>query len=68
MFGVVPALVDQAGKEIKGEGEGLLVIKQAWPGQVCDLDSVNLCFRGDVLIVGSCAIGCCAHVLRCDVH
>ena len=34
MFGVVPALVDQSGKEIEGAGEGFLVIKQAWPGQV----------------------------------
>jgi len=33
-FGVVPALLDTEGKEIKGEGEGSLVITQTWPGQM----------------------------------
>jgi acetyl-CoA synthetase len=33
-FGVVPALVDNDGKEIEGAGEGNLVIKQPWPGQM----------------------------------
>lgn len=30
-FGVVPVLVDEKGNEVKGEGEGYLCIKQAWP-------------------------------------
>jgi acetyl-CoA synthetase len=33
-FGVVPALVDEQGKEITGAGKGNLVIKQAWPGML----------------------------------
>lgn len=33
-FGVVPALVDNDGKEIEGAGSGNLVIKQPWPGQM----------------------------------
>jgi acetyl-CoA synthetase len=33
-FGVVPALLDVEGKDIKGEGEGSLVITQTWPGQM----------------------------------
>jgi acetyl-CoA synthetase len=28
---VVPVLVDEKGNEVKGEGEGYLCIKQAWP-------------------------------------
>lgn len=31
-FGVVPALMDEEGKEIKGPGKGALCIKVAWPG------------------------------------
>jgi acetyl-CoA synthetase len=30
-FGVVPVLLDEKGHEVKGEGEGYLCIKQAWP-------------------------------------
>jgi acetyl-CoA synthetase len=33
-FGVVPAIVDAQGKEMDGECEGSLVIKQPWPGQM----------------------------------
>ncbi len=33
-FGVQPALVDAGGAEIDGEGEGNLVIKASWPGQI----------------------------------
>jgi len=33
-FGVVPALLDSEGKEIMGAGEGALVIKNTWPGQI----------------------------------
>lgn len=28
---MVPVLVDEKGNEVKGEGEGYLCIKQAWP-------------------------------------
>ncbi len=31
-FGVVPALFDEEGKEIKGPGTGALCIKNSWPG------------------------------------
>ncbi|MGB4296241.1 MAG: acetate--CoA ligase [Smithellaceae bacterium] len=31
-FGVVPALMDENGKEIVGPGKGSLCIKKAWPG------------------------------------
>ncbi|XP_063919747.1 acetyl-coenzyme A synthetase [Zophobas morio] len=31
-FGVQPALLDESGKEIKGEGEGYLVFARPWPG------------------------------------
>ncbi|RMF47204.1 MAG: acetate--CoA ligase, partial [Bacteroidetes bacterium] len=31
--GIEPALLDAAGKEIEGPGEGILVIKNSWPGQ-----------------------------------
>lgn len=31
-FGVVPAIVDEHGKELEGACEGLLVMKQPWPG------------------------------------
>ncbi|MBV4473654.1 acetate--CoA ligase [Pseudomonas botevensis] len=34
MFGVQPALLDEAGKEIKGAGSGVLVIKSSWPAQI----------------------------------
>ncbi|BDA44920.1 Acetyl-coenzyme A synthetase [Coccomyxa sp. Obi] len=30
-FGVEPAILNEKGEEIQGEGEGYLVIKQAWP-------------------------------------
>ncbi|MFT4920669.1 MAG: acetyl-CoA synthetase [Zhongshania aliphaticivorans] len=33
-FGVEPALLDNDGNEISGAGEGLLVIKRSWPGQI----------------------------------
>ncbi|WIO74981.1 acetate--CoA ligase [Porticoccaceae bacterium LTM1] len=33
-FGVEPALLDEQGKEISGPGEGVLVIKRSWPGQI----------------------------------
>ena len=33
-FGVVPAILDAQGKEMEGECEGSLVIKQPWPGQM----------------------------------
>ncbi len=31
-FGVVPVLMDEEGKEVKGTGRGALCIKNAWPG------------------------------------
>lgn len=33
-FSVVPVVVDAQGKELEGECEGNLVIKQSWPGQM----------------------------------
>ncbi|XP_021957486.1 acetyl-coenzyme A synthetase isoform X3 [Folsomia candida] len=33
-FGVLPAIVDENGKEIDGPGEGYLVFKTAWPGMM----------------------------------
>ncbi len=33
-FGVQPALLDNDGNEIEGEGEGNLVLKHPWPGQM----------------------------------
>ncbi|MDX1391248.1 MAG: acetate--CoA ligase [Rheinheimera sp.] len=33
-FGVQPAIVDNEGKELTGECEGNLVIKDSWPGQM----------------------------------
>ncbi|WP_373090896.1 acetate--CoA ligase [Zhongshania sp.] len=33
-FGVEPALLDNDGNEISGAGQGLLVIKRSWPGQI----------------------------------
>lgn len=33
-FGVVPALLDENGKEITGPGEGYLVFKRPWPGMM----------------------------------
>ncbi|WP_033315339.1 acetate--CoA ligase [Robiginitomaculum antarcticum] len=33
-FGIVPALVDAQGKELHGEAEGNLIIKESWPGQM----------------------------------
>ena len=33
-FGVEPALLDEEGKEIEGEGSGNLVIKRSWPSQI----------------------------------
>ena len=33
-FGVQPALLDNEGNEIEGEGEGNLVITHTWPGQM----------------------------------
>ena len=33
-FGVEPVLLDPEGNEIKGAGEGLLMIKSSWPSQI----------------------------------
>ncbi len=33
-FGVVPGIIDNDGKPVEGEGEGNLVIKDSWPGQM----------------------------------
>ncbi|MBI1301609.1 MAG: acetate--CoA ligase [Alphaproteobacteria bacterium] len=33
-FGVQPVLMDKDGKEIEGEGEGVLCFKDSWPGQM----------------------------------
>ncbi len=33
-FGIEPALLDENGKEIEGEGSGNLVIKRSWPSQI----------------------------------
>lgn len=33
-FGVQPVLIDSGGTEIKGQGEGLLMIKASWPSQI----------------------------------
>lgn len=33
-FGVVPALLDEQGQELKGATSGSLVIKRSWPGQM----------------------------------
>ncbi|WP_416877239.1 acetate--CoA ligase [Litorimonas sp.] len=33
-FGIEPALVDAEGKELEGEAEGNLIIKESWPGQM----------------------------------
>lgn len=33
-FGVEPALLDENGNIIEGEGQGSLVIKSSWPGQI----------------------------------
>ncbi|MEO0423343.1 MAG: acetate--CoA ligase [Pseudomonadota bacterium] len=33
-FGVQPALVDNEGNELEGEADGILVIKDSWPGQM----------------------------------
>jgi len=34
LFGVEPALVDDQGNEVHGAGQGSLVIKRSWPGQM----------------------------------
>ncbi len=33
-YGIKPIIVDQNGKEIKGEGQGRLCMSQSWPGQM----------------------------------
>jgi len=33
-FGVQPALLDEKGREIEGEGEGALVMKSSWPSMI----------------------------------
>jgi acetyl-CoA synthetase len=33
-FGVEPALLDEKGREVEGEGRGYLAIKRPWPGQM----------------------------------
>ena len=33
-YGIKPSIVDQEGKEIKGEGQGRLCMSQSWPGQM----------------------------------
>jgi acetyl-CoA synthetase len=37
-FGVVPALMDEEGRQVEGPGEGHLVFKQAWPGIMRTVD------------------------------
>lgn len=34
LFGIEPAILDAEGKEISGAGEGYLVFKTSWPGQM----------------------------------
>ncbi|MDI2592027.1 acetate--CoA ligase [Pseudomonas sp. 681] len=34
MFGVLPVLLDEQGKEIQGAGSGVLAIKSSWPAQI----------------------------------
>ena len=34
LFGIQPALVDADGNVVEGEGEGNLIIKDSWPGQM----------------------------------
>lgn len=36
-FGVEPAILDNEGNEIVGEGQGSLVIKSSWPSQIRDV-------------------------------
>ncbi|XP_054707625.1 LOW QUALITY PROTEIN: acetyl-coenzyme A synthetase, cytoplasmic-like [Uloborus diversus] len=36
-FGVVPAILDDQGREIEGPGEGYLVFKKPWPGMMRSL-------------------------------
>jgi len=33
-FGVVPAVLDEQGQELEGPAEGVLALKQPWPGQM----------------------------------
>jgi len=33
-FGVAPMIVDEKGKEVRGAGEGMLCIKEPWPGMM----------------------------------
>ncbi|CAM3844853.1 acetate--CoA ligase [Rheinheimera salexigens] len=33
-FGIIPAIVDNEGNEVQGVGEGNLIIKSSWPGQM----------------------------------
>ena len=33
-YGIKPVIIDQNGKEIKGEGQGRLCMSQSWPGQM----------------------------------
>tara|TARA_B100000586_G_scaffold257206_1_gene220630 strand:+ start:583 stop:2520 length:1938 start_codon:yes stop_codon:yes gene_type:complete len=33
-FGIEPAILDEEGQEIEGEGQGNLVIKKSWPSQI----------------------------------
>ena len=33
-FGIQPCIVDKDGKELEGECEGMLCLKQSWPGQM----------------------------------
>jgi hypothetical protein len=44
MFGVEPAILDSNGAEIEGPGEGILVVKRPWPGQVCSFGWGVFCF------------------------
>lgn len=44
-FGIEPALLDQDGNEIEGEGEGYLVIKSSWPSQMRTLYNNPECYR-----------------------
>lgn len=36
-FGINPVIADETGTEIIGEGEGMLLLKGSWPGQMRDL-------------------------------
>jgi acetyl-CoA synthetase len=43
-FGVVPAVVDAEGNELKGEADGYLVLKTSWPGIARTIQSAHHLF------------------------